>query len=238
MSSSLPRHRLTPGPEAIGGEPNRVEDLLIAGAAAQVARERLADVSVSRVRVAVQQVVGGDEQAGRAKTALHSPGLNECLLQWVQPAACGQAFHGDDGTPVRLPGGDQARAYRNAVQVDRARAALTLLAGVLRAGQTHPLAEHVEQALARPDVVGLAHFAVDGRRHPHRPLIPFPARPAGSPARPRPAFAWPEWPGRPAGMLPSRARRRSAEPRPPPARRTRPLPRQATGRRTATGRVR
>ena len=53
----------------------------------------------------------------------------------------------------------------------RARAALALLARVLRPGQAQPLAQREEQALARPDV-RLARVAVDGERDPHaqRPL--------------------------------------------------------------------
>ena len=69
---------------------------------------------------------------------------------------------------VGLAGRDQAGAAGDAVEVDRARAALALLAGVLGAGQAHPLAQDVEQALALPDVVGLAALAVDRDRDPHQ----------------------------------------------------------------------
>ena len=53
------------------GEPHRVEDLRVARAAAEVARERLADLVVRRVRRPRQQVDGGDDEARRAEAALH-----------------------------------------------------------------------------------------------------------------------------------------------------------------------
>ena len=46
----------------------------------------------------------------------------------------------------------QARAHQHAVDEHRARAALALLARVLRPGQAETLAQHVEQALADPGV--------------------------------------------------------------------------------------
>ena len=71
------------------------------------------------------------------------------------PGEVGEALDGDDLAALGLAGRDQAGADRHAVQADRAGAALALLAGVLGAGQAHPLAQHVQQALALPDVVGL-----------------------------------------------------------------------------------
>src|SRR3954454_22874762 len=64
-------------------------------------------------------------------------------------------------------GGAKMAATRLAVQVPVARAALALLAGVLRTGQADPLAQQVEQALAGPDVVDLVLGAVDGGGHAH-----------------------------------------------------------------------
>src|SRR4051794_31812108 len=54
--------------------PNRVEDLLVAGAAAEVARESLADLVIRRARRVIEQVDGGDDQARRAEPALHGSG--------------------------------------------------------------------------------------------------------------------------------------------------------------------
>src|SRR4051812_31214168 len=62
------------------GEPHRVHDLLVARAAAQGAGEGLADVRVGRGRGALQHLVGGDEQPGRAEAALHGARVDERLL--------------------------------------------------------------------------------------------------------------------------------------------------------------
>ena len=60
-------------------------------------------------------------------------------------AAGRDPLYGADVPPLRLPGGDQARADHHAVQVDRAGPAFALLAGVLGAGQAEPLAQHEQQ---------------------------------------------------------------------------------------------
>ena len=151
------------------GQPDGVQDRLVAGAAAQVAGQRLADLVVVRLRVAGEQVVHRDDQPGRAEPALHRAGVEERLLHRVQRRRrSGQPLDRHDVAALRLAGGDQAGAHDDAVEVDRARAALALLAGVLRAGQAQPLAQDVEQALALPHVVGLPLLAVDRQVDPHR----------------------------------------------------------------------
>ena len=151
-----------------GRQPHRVEDLLVARAAAQVAGERLADLGVGRARRARQQVVRGDDQPRRAEAALHGAGLQERLLDRVQLVlGRREPLDGHDLAALGLAGQHQARAHELAVEVHRARAALALLAGVLGARQREPLAQHVQQALALPDAVDLARLAVDRAGQPH-----------------------------------------------------------------------
>src|SRR3954468_7215522 len=175
-----------------GREADRVHDLLVAGAAAQVARQRLADVRVARVGVALQHLVGGDQQPRRAEAALDGAGVDERLLdggEFRALASVGvllgvlplrrpvparpllgvvrEPLDGHDLAPLDLPGGDEARAHRDAVQPDRAGPALPLLAGVLRAGQPEPLAQHVQQGFALPHVVGFLRTSVDSEVDPH-----------------------------------------------------------------------
>ena len=164
---------LEPGRRLGGGRrhacsrgPHRVEDLLVAGAAAEVAREGLADLVVRRARRVIEQVDGGDDQAGRAEPALHGAGGEKRLLDAVQRTVLGDALDGDDVVPVGLRREDEARADERAVEQHRARSALALLARVLRAGQLELLAEREEEALAAPDV-GLAQLAVDGQLDLH-----------------------------------------------------------------------
>src|SRR5690606_13135947 len=84
------------------------------------------------------------------------------------PGVFRQALHGDDLAALGLAGGDQAGAHRDAVQAHGARAALALLAGVLGTGQAQPFAQHVQQGLALPDVVGLLTASVDGEGDTHQ----------------------------------------------------------------------
>src|SRR4029077_13640540 len=129
-----------------------IEDLLVAGAAAQVARERLPDLVVRGARIVVEQVDGRNAPAPSAEPALHGSCGEERLLDAVQRASSGDAFHGDDVVPVGLSGEGEARADEVAVEEHRARTALALLAGVLGAGEAELLAQREEKALAFPDV--------------------------------------------------------------------------------------
>ena len=84
----------------------------------------------------------------------------------MQPLAVGQALDRRHLVTVRLRGEHEARADERAVEQHGARAALPLLARVLRAGKAEALPQHVEQALATPGV-GLVALAVDRQRDLH-----------------------------------------------------------------------
>src|SRR5215212_10542749 len=146
---------------------DRVEDLLVARAAAKVARQGLPYLSIGRVRVAAQQIVRRHDQAWRAEPALHAPRLDERLLYRVQALAFGYPFDSDDLQAFGLPGEHQAGADELAAEIHGARPALALLAGVLRAKKAEPFAQDVEQALALPDILRLLHLAVDLHPKPH-----------------------------------------------------------------------
>ena len=152
------------------GQPDRVEDLHVAGAAAEVARQRLADLVVARLRAVLEQVGRRDDEARRAEAALHRARLDERLLHAVQPVAVGEPLDRDHVVPVRLRRQHEARAHEHAVEQHRARAALALLARVLRARHVELLAQRVEQRLALP-AVGLALDAVDAQRDPHASVL-------------------------------------------------------------------
>ena len=103
-------------------------------------------------------------RAGRP-SATTRPGVQKphCTAPAATNASCtrcsapsvGEPLDRDDLVPVGLRGEHEARADERAVEEHGARAALALLAGVLRAGQAELLAQREEQALAAPDV-GLA----------------------------------------------------------------------------------
>src|SRR6266508_644974 len=110
-----------------------------------------------------QQVVRGDDQTRRAEPAPDRARLDERLLD----ARSVESLDRDDLAALGLTAQDKAGAHQVAVEVDRARAALSLLARVLRAVQAQTLTQHVEQALARPDVLGDPALAIDRGRDLH-----------------------------------------------------------------------
>ena len=130
-----------------------VEDLLVPGAAAEVPRERLADLVVGRVGNAA----AGDRRPRRRSPACRSrtarrPSSANASCTGCSVAVRGEPLDRDDLVAVRLRGEDEARADELAVEENGARSALALLARVLRAGELEPVAERREKALARPDV--------------------------------------------------------------------------------------
>src|ERR1051326_2112437 len=84
------------------GQPDRLDDLLVPGAAAQVARQRLLDLAVGGIRHPAQQVVAGHHKARRAEAALHGARIDERLLHPVQLARAGQALYGAHLAPLGL----------------------------------------------------------------------------------------------------------------------------------------
>src|SRR5215813_6321903 len=87
------------GPELFRGPQDRLDDVLVAGAAAEVARQRPAHLFLGRIRVGVQQCLGGHHHPGGAEPALQAVLLLEALLQRVQFAGGGQALHRFDLVP-------------------------------------------------------------------------------------------------------------------------------------------
>src|SRR3972149_9197359 len=125
---------------AFGCQPDSVQNLDVAGATAHVAGQGFAHRCFRGVGIAVQQVGDRDDEARRAETALHRPGLHESLLYRMQPILGRQRFHGPYLAFVRLRRQNQAGADQFTVQPDGTGAALPLLAGVLRPRQAQVLA--------------------------------------------------------------------------------------------------
>src|SRR6185436_1660042 len=63
------------------GRLNRVDDVLVAGAAAEVAGDALADLGFGRLRIVVEQVGGRHDHAGRAIAALQTVLFPEAFLE-------------------------------------------------------------------------------------------------------------------------------------------------------------
>src|SRR5581483_1335428 len=92
---------------------DRCDDILIAGAAAQIAAQPFADLQLARIRNLLQERFGGEENSRRAKAALQSVQLPEFFLKRMQLGCVWrEAFHGFQRGAVRLHGEEQAGAHR------------------------------------------------------------------------------------------------------------------------------
>ncbi len=148
----------------------RREDLAVARAAADVAGEGLAQVMVRWVRVALEQVGDGDDEAGDAVAALHRAGVEKRLLHRVERSVGERRRRADCGA-VDLCGRHEAGTDELVVEPDRARAALALLAAVLDGDHLELVAQKSGEAHQRVDV-GNALRAVDGESDDHAAILP------------------------------------------------------------------
>src|SRR6185437_3923248 len=139
-------------PELFGGPEHRFDDVLVAGAAAQIAGQRPPHVFLGRVRVAVEQVLGGQHHAWRAEAALQPVLLLEPLLDRVQLARARQALHGRDLAAVDLHREHRAGLDRPAVDQHRAGAAVCRVAAAVRAGQPDTAPDQVGEQQPRLDL--------------------------------------------------------------------------------------
>src|SRR5438132_11888512 len=100
----------------------RVDDPLVAGAATQVARERLADLVFGRAWVVAQVGRHRHDKPWRAEAALEPMSLAEGFLHRVEATVGGrQALDGGDLGAIRLDREQEARAHCIAVEADGAR---------------------------------------------------------------------------------------------------------------------
>src|SRR3990170_5839455 len=103
-------------------------DVLVARAAAQVARDRDPDLFLRRVPVLPEELVGRQDHAGRAETALEPVVVLEGLLNRVHASVGREAFNRHNLRAVGLDGEHRAGLDRVAVHKDRARAAVARVA--------------------------------------------------------------------------------------------------------------
>ena len=129
-----------------GGRADGGQDALVAGAAAQVAGQPLADLLVRGAGIVAQERGHRGDEAGGAESALQPVVLAERLLDGGQRAVGrGDALDGGDLAAVGLHREDQAGAHRLPVEQDGARAADAVLAAQVGAGELAALAQEVGQ---------------------------------------------------------------------------------------------
>ena len=128
---------------------HRVENLLIAGAAADIAAETLLDLLPVGVRVGAQRGGRRHHHARDAIAALAGAHLVEGFLQEAQLTAGGERLDALDGRALRLGHRQQAGLHQGAVDEHRAGAAFAGAAAFLVAGEVEIVAQEIEQPLMR-----------------------------------------------------------------------------------------
>src|SRR4051794_25513854 len=131
---------------AAGRIEHGLDDVVIAGAAADIAFELLAQRGlVELAAVAVHDVDRGHDHARRAVAALQAVIVAERRLHRVQFVALGDAFDGGDAGARGLSGQHGAGFDRPAVDMDDTGAALAGVAADMGAGQVEVFAEQVDE---------------------------------------------------------------------------------------------
>ena len=109
------------------------EDVPVAGAAAQHAGQFRGELVLRHLGLMAEQVVGAEQEAGRAEAALQRVVAAERLLQRVQLPRPAQALDRQHLGSIELAGEQQAGSCRLAVDQHRAHAADAVLAADVRA---------------------------------------------------------------------------------------------------------
>ena len=128
-------HGATPLRPSDGRVSHRLDDLHVAGAAADVGAERLADVVIARMRIAAQQADRRHDESRRAIAALRAELFVEAALHCGKPSVVAERFHGVDAPARDARGERQAGEPRLVVDQHRAGAALAAVASRFCAGQ-------------------------------------------------------------------------------------------------------
>ncbi len=124
---------------------DRLDHFRVAGAAAQVAGKRIADLLHAGVGYFIEQRLGRQDHAGPAEAALQRRMLLERLLQRMQFIPGREPLDGQHLAAVGLTGQHQAGVDRLAVHEHGARAAIADVAAELGAGQVELIAQEPEQ---------------------------------------------------------------------------------------------
>src|SRR5262245_11366734 len=111
------------------------------------------DRLAARHAAAREQLLRGEQHAGRAVAALQRIARLERGLQVGDLALVGHALDGLDARSVALHREHQAAAHDHAVDAHRAGAADAMLAANMAAGEAQVLAQEIDQRLARIDAL-------------------------------------------------------------------------------------
>src|SRR5262245_15720135 len=130
---------------------HRLDDILVAGAAAQIRGEHVEKVFVTDIGISLQNADRQHQESGCTETALQRVMVHEGLLHRMQSVAVSQAFDGPDFPAVGLHGEHQAGAHRLAIDNNRASAADTMLATDMRSRLSTIFTDGIGQGTPRLD---------------------------------------------------------------------------------------
>src|SRR5438093_4305625 len=145
----------------LGSPLDGLDDVVVAGAAAEVAFQPVADLGLRRPRRALEELGGRHDHARRAEPALQAVLFPEAFLDRMQLAVLGHALDGLHLRARALDGQERTGLLRLPVDVHGAGAALAGVAAHMGAGEPRQLPDVVDEEEAGLDVVGVLH-AVDG----------------------------------------------------------------------------
>src|SRR5438093_7645037 len=145
----------------LGSPLDGLDDVVVAGAAAEVAFQPVADLGLRRPRRALEELGGRHDHARSAEPALQAVLFPEAFLDRMQLAVLGHALDGFHLRALALDGQERTGLHRQAVDVHGAGAALAGVAAHMGAGEPRELPDVVDEQEARLDVMGILQ-AVDG----------------------------------------------------------------------------
>src|SRR6266480_1824706 len=120
------------------------EDIRICTATADVTAHPFPDLLVAVGVIFFYQGDCGTDLSGRAIAALKPVVLDKSGLHWMQLLAVGQSFDRRDFIALVHDRECKTRVHAAAIDQNRARAALAVIASFFRASQMQPLAQGVE----------------------------------------------------------------------------------------------
>src|SRR6266436_2675367 len=140
----------------LGRPLDRLHDVVIAGAPAEIAFQLMPDQLLRGLRIPLEHLVHGHDHAGGAEPALQPVLLPKPHLDRVQLAVLRQSLDGHDVGAVHLDREEGAGLDRLAVHEDRARAALARIAADVGPGESHGLADVVDEQQTGLDFMAVA----------------------------------------------------------------------------------
>ena len=113
---------------------NGLHNIVVAGAAAEVAFQRVPDLRLGRISVSLKQLNRVHDHPGGTEPALKTVLFPESFLDWVQYAVLCKAFDRHNVGAIGLYGKNRARFHRLPIDQDGTRPTLRRIATDVCAG--------------------------------------------------------------------------------------------------------